>query len=951
MALLERCSISSQKATSPMKKLVILQIVPPKQETENSNEIETVSLQEDSRAETKLYGCDICHSYFEAIDALNVHRRSFHNAGPSKSQDLTATLSKRQPKCNICNVFFMTRSNLAKHLKVVHSMQVTNPGRKDEYSLKCGMCSDVFDNKDELTKHLHRAHDIDVDDQFKDEFPCDLCGAMFHFSNQLISHLKDEHQKDAQGRDIIIKQVGGKRMLICDVCDNAYSNRQGLYRHRRVAHKIGGPDRGICHNCGISYSLNNMAAHVKNCSSKKTQRRRQDCFHEGCFASFYKKEHLIGHFKNVHGLKVEPMRTLKFESMDDFLSWKQEEEDRTYAYFSKHAGTKTKQTTYYCQREGTSKSHRSSTDTREIVRRNKKGRVKTGNVCTAYLRIYVEDDGVIANYWPTHNHELSPDDVIHQPLPAETIKFIKEQIALNVPSRQIQAMVKKRNAENPSTRRDSLVSLKRITSMAQRFQRLAAKEGTSNAASQTFNSFIDVLVSQEDSPVLFYQPPSEEACLEVPNSEEHLFFVAIQTADQQKMLQRDIAMPMFISCTKADYTFGYYLISIFVPCERNFEYPVAHLFTSQMNEEVICLYLQTIGERCPELNVNCIVSIDCAEINSAIRKVFGDDGPYFLSKWHFLEFVRNEFLKEVPTNKVEEIFDFILAMADSETEDRFLLLYNTFKEQFEPDFPHITSDFAEYFVRAATWASCYRQGPGIIDSCLYADSFFNKLNKKYRRRPVKSINVVPDLLLYLQEGYKERREKRETNVESEISLIAEQHQMSLEIPSDLVHETLSHHWTIQNSKHGQAFVVMQCTPKCLESDCLSKCDDCDRLCSHKYFCNCGRSDTICCHIHKVHQQYGHFFETDCMEQDPDETAMNVCEEAANVIIEHGDDADDGSYTQGEAVDPQLEVTDAETLRNEITKQLETLQRKVKTAPVELLHVIHNTIESVNNLMV
>ncbi|XP_034237964.1 uncharacterized protein LOC117643281 [Thrips palmi] len=956
MALLERCTTSSQKAAAPMKKLVILQIVPPKQGSETPTEVKREPV---THRAVELTGCDICHSYFESTETLSEHRKSVHDEGPSASKDLTATLSKRQPKCNICNAFFMTKSNLLRHLNNVHAMQVSKASKNSEDSLKCGKCSDVFVTKDELTKHLEEEHGIDGRTEYKDPYECELCHETFSFSNQLILHLRDEHQKDAQGREIIVKQVDGKRMIQCDICDNAYSNRQGLYRHRRVAHKIGGPDKGVCHRCGIACSLNNLAAHIRTCGSKnKPLRRRQDCCVENCGASFYKKEHLIGHFKNVHGLKVEPMRTMKFKNVEEFKSWKLDEEDRTYSYFSKHAGTKTNQSTYYCQREGTAKSHRSATDRHEVIRRNKKGRVKTGNVCTAYLRVNAGEDGVIAYYWPTHNHPLSPDDVKHQPMSSEIIKFIKEQIALNVPNRQIQAMVKKRNAENPTTRRDAQISLKRITSLSQRYHRQLAKEGSTQAPAETFTSFIEALAAQEDSPVLFYQPPSEEACLGLPNNEEHLFFVALQTSDQQKMLQRGIAMPMFISCAKADYTFGYYLISILVPCERNFEYPVAHLMTSQLNDEVICFFLQTIGERCPELNVNCIVSIDCPEINSAIRKVFGDDGPYFLSKWHFLEFMRNEFLKEVPSNKVEEIFDFILAMADAETEDRFLLLYNTLKEQYEPDFPNVTSDFAEYFVKAGTWASCYRQGPGIIDSCMYADSFFNKLNKKYRRRPIKSINVVPDLLLYLQEGYRERRENQESNLENEISLVAEQHQLSLEIPSDLVQETLSHHWTVQNSKHAQAFLVMLCAPKCVESDCQIKCDDCVNLCSHRYFCNCGRSETICCHIHKVHQQYGHFIETECVQQDSEETAMDACSEAVNVIIEHGEDADDGSYSAPcSPTNYEPEVTDEETLgavskqlQNKVTKQLEDLKTKLESAPVEMLHVIQSTLESLNTLL-
>ncbi|KAK3926802.1 Zinc finger protein 398 [Frankliniella fusca] len=804
---------------------------------------------------------------------------------------------------------------------------------------------------------------------------CNICKVDYPSGEALYHHFKDDHDIDNPYLRGNIALSTEPRSYDCKDCSASFTTSSALCRHRKKTHLSHGPVTGICHHCGNSFRLSTLPCHEKICGSRRWPRRRQDCSYEDCKASYFKKEELIKHMKEEHKVPLEPMRTLRFENKDEFFKWKEEEEDRTFSFYTKHAGTKRNIMTYYCQHEGSERSHkggRKEADNAEKLKKmNKKGRIKTGNVCTSYLRAKITATEIIAYYYPTHSHPISPEDVKHQPLSKEIIQFIKEQIALNVPARQIQTMVKKRLSETRSCRRDAQISLKRINSFAQRYNRLNDK--APNVAVDSFNSFIDALCSQDDSPVLFYQPPSDNARLDVPNEEDHLFFLGLQTADQQRMLQRETAMPMFISYTKSDYTLQYYLISVLVTCEKNFEYPVGHLISSQLNEDVVSLFLQNIGERCPDLNVNCIISCDCPEINGAIRKVFGADGPYFLSKWHFLEYMRKDFFKSVPSNKVEELFDFVLAMSDAESEDRFLFLYNSFKEQFELAFPDVISNFGEYFVRAATWASCYRQEQGIIDSCLYADSFFNKYNKKYRRRPLKSINLLPDLLLYLQECYRDSRDKKE-NAPDHADFMKDQHNMGIEIPSDLIQETLSRHWTVQASKHGQTFTVMQCLSKCFDSNCSLRCNDCVNLCSHMYFCTCGKTEYICLHIHKVFQLHG-----------PMQTEMEEgCDESSSYFMEHDEttehneieeqgttrEHDEGmeyeeameqdvkpeaiviTVTPPENPEKTDELIEAEAKRENTLKNLDLLRQIVdqRCLPEEIVHVINATVESLCNLI-
>lgn len=731
----------------------------------------------------------------------------------------------------------------------------------------------------------------------------------------------------------IITESHDNRPKKCHQCNKIYASRNALWRHRRDVHNNNGCSKVLCRFCGNAYRRRTLSAHEKKCSTNSGNRRRQDCTFEGCSSSFYKKEHLIEHLIVAHQMEIEPVKVLTFKTVEDFKSWKEEEEDHTFSFYSKHAGTKKNTNTFYCQQEGSERQHRSAHNLKDAVRHNKKGRIKRGKACTSYIRVKYEPEVVTAYYSPTHSHPISPDDVKHHPLSEATLKFIKEQIKLNIPTRQIQAAVKKRLADSENARgRDAHVSLKRISNMARRFRTAVQCPNNTSNAVDLFNAYVDVLCAQVDSPILLYQPPSENACLEFPNEEDHLFFLAVQTTDQQNMLQRGSAMPMFISVTKSEYTFQYYLISIVVPCEKNFEYPVGHLISSQMNEEVVSLFLQSIGERCPDLNVNCVVSVDNPEINSAIKRVFGSDGPYFLSKWHFLEYVQNNLLSAVPSDRVEELFDFILAMADSKTEDRFLFLYNSFKEQYEPEFSEILSAFSEHIVRAASWASCYRQYPGIIDSCLYVDAFQSKFHKKYRRRPNKNLNLLLELVLQMQEDYREGRDGRQLHNQDDETM-KEQHSMALEIPSELVQETLLHHWTVQASKHGQAFCVMQCASKCSEKECTLKCKDCLNLCSHLYFCTCGKIGTICMHVHKVFLEHGSSLEM---------------ENLSTGIME---DEDLEEYSPMEEDEPREDVQcNNADLKLKIIRNLESLKQVLEEKDLsdEFLSYIQDTLQKLVN---
>ncbi|XP_054273406.1 uncharacterized protein LOC128993490 [Macrosteles quadrilineatus] len=233
-------------------------------------------------------------------------------------------------------------------------------------------------------------------------------------------------------------------------------------------------DNNLCQFCGKEVSKKNLRRHEKQCPENKTklqfqcqickivlarkdrlkthiqrhEERGEDkyfcqnisCMYAECDISFAQKTHLIEHLTKKHGLCFEDPKIISFNNKEEFEKWKEEEEEKSFSYYSQHSGKKVRGDNefiyFYCQRDTPSITEQSFY--RKTNRKRKIGQVKTGNRCVSMMQLKLDKHGKYeVKYFPTHSHPSSIEDWKFHPQSKGVNKYIEEQIALNVPPAQI----------------------------------------------------------------------------------------------------------------------------------------------------------------------------------------------------------------------------------------------------------------------------------------------------------------------------------------------------------------------------------------------------------------------------------------------------------------------------------------------------------------------------------
>uniref|UniRef100_A0A1Q3G0N0 Putative homeobox transcription factor sip1 n=1 Tax=Culex tarsalis TaxID=7177 RepID=A0A1Q3G0N0_CULTA len=131
---------------------------------------------EDHPEESRMFKCKQCNKAFMTKTARLQHIRSHQPNNGENDQT-----GDRVQVCEKCMVTFDSYKLLKIHLKEHHS----NDPKQD--TLVCGTCSKQFSRITILRNHILRVH------MGKLPHVCKQCGVSFGYTQQLISHLKDQH--------------------------------------------------------------------------------------------------------------------------------------------------------------------------------------------------------------------------------------------------------------------------------------------------------------------------------------------------------------------------------------------------------------------------------------------------------------------------------------------------------------------------------------------------------------------------------------------------------------------------------------------------------------------------------------------------------------------------------------------------------------------------------------
>ncbi|XP_022189618.2 uncharacterized protein LOC111048083 [Nilaparvata lugens] len=318
--------------------------------------------------------------------------------------------------------------------------------------------------------------------------PCEYCGSLF------VKRYFPTHRR------YCFKNTDAKASsFTCDICGKTFKRKDYLREHIKRHDKATKPASLSC----SLYEDSNVAV----LNEHETKPASLPCHFKGCKNTFYTLSLLVHHLRNVHNAPLKDSQTLSFESEKLFFEWKEEEEARTLSFFPKHRSTNTKEGTtkyFYCQKHGSDRPHKRRGEVdRKTDKRYSRGRIKTGLVCTSFIKAqFLANGNVNAVYEPTHNHPIDPLALQYQPMSTDLCNFIDSLLDEGASPLQIREELRSRasgkadyfNIEKEHFK-EYHVSLKRIK---ERARRRKYREGKLSDADDGATSQPKVLIDTDD---------------------------------------------------------------------------------------------------------------------------------------------------------------------------------------------------------------------------------------------------------------------------------------------------------------------------------------------------------------------------------------------------------------------------------------------------------------------
>ncbi|KAK3919267.1 Wilms tumor protein-like protein [Frankliniella fusca] len=660
----------------------------------------------------------------------------------------------------------------------------------------------------------------------------------------------------------------------CKVCSRVFSLRKNLLRHTRESHNNGIPSFKCLKCSGTFKREDKLKIHSKSCGhdSAKNEKRAK-CDYPNCNLKFYFKSDLIKHLKLHHKQNIADPVEKNFDSIEEFQTWKDVEEVRTFSYFSEQAGANKHdgRIYYYCQQDGSDKAHRKiSSPARKTSRKVKIGQIKTNKVCIAVMKVKIDpvNKSVQVIYFPSHSHPLRPSDFKYHPPTHAANNNINNQIALGVDPQIIHrnlqpSSLKRNNRQNGVVySRDAVISKSAIK---QRWAKVKNKKRLHKDDATSVYLTAKLLKSEEYNPVVVYKPvglnveigPKDIDCL--PNHKE-LFMFGIQSKEQKELLIEGSKTILVVddthNCTQYE---NFKLLNGLVVNENRRGWPVFHLITNKTDENTLKFFFQAIKEKCEgRLVVNCVITDDAPALINSIEMGFEEKIKHLLCCWHVQETFRRNLRSLAPISLNNVMLDELLLLMYTRKEEEFHQLLQGFKIKYKDSVSSFITYFEAYEPRKQKWAKCFRNFPhGNIDTTGHLESFHNRLKTEYmKRKPNKRVDDLIQLLLLMEEDdYNTRNLEAILGYFESPEQLRSRHVNGLAMDDSCIRQETDSVWFVKSATCSKTeYMVFKIQDSCQTDHCFDKCKElaCPSLCGHLYSCTCPDRCPVCKHVHKLH---------------------------------------------------------------------------------------------------
>ena len=201
----------------------------------------------------KLFDCTFCAEKFLKNDDLTSHLLRAHNFNPLE--------------CSQCNIEFISKKILAKHMALVHE------GKK---LFECKLCTQNFLTRSDRTSHLSLVHSYNMSRE------CPICNIYLESKMHVEKHLLTFHY--------------GRELLECTICKETFTKAQYLETHMCQVHKKSKYECLICRECFLK--VDQLREH----SASVHEGRKFPC--SDCKWTFKERKTLRRHIGRAHEKKL-----------------------------------------------------------------------------------------------------------------------------------------------------------------------------------------------------------------------------------------------------------------------------------------------------------------------------------------------------------------------------------------------------------------------------------------------------------------------------------------------------------------------------------------------------------------------------------------------------------------------------------------------------------------------
>ncbi|XP_054278526.1 uncharacterized protein LOC128996980 [Macrosteles quadrilineatus] len=656
--------------------------------------------------------------------------------------------------------------------------------------------------------------------------------------------------------------------------------KKNLKRHERYCSKnaLAESQSFKCDICQNVYTRSeSFKTHFKSCRGTEgttSKKASLTCSYSECGLHFKTITLLINHLKSIHNAAVLDSQTLSFENEKNFIAWKEEEEARTFSYFSKKSGDKLSSKgdvvkSYYCQQHGSDKAHKKIGEpSKKTDRRVSNGRVKTNKTCISKMKATFHKNGsVIVIYYPTHSHPLHASSIQFQPLSSETYNYIDAQLAAGVSPLVIKRQLKDKAVEkasildeNVDKYKDCFVSLKLIKERARR-RRISKMFDKEDARSVML--LTDHLIKEDPDMVLIYKPlgmPCQIGPEEINNlpDSNNIFMFGLQTKDQRQLMVEGCKLILLLDETHCTNQYGFTLLNLLIVDEKKRGWPVGHFITNRSDERCLELFFKALKSKIPQLDINCVITDDDPKLINAIEKGFEEELRHILCLWHLTRNFKKQLREKAPRDLIPEMFVSLKLMIEAKTYSEFEQYSDAFLSKFKDEAPDFVSYLKQYYLtepRKQKWAKCHRNFyHGEVDTTNYIESFHNRLKTTYmERKPNRRLDTLIQLLITISEDDSWSRKRNDLFDIHQGPSFDLRHKRGIQLLDNSIKNVSPNLWEVTSAKAtGKVYQILRNETECTFDLCFFICRQCPGLCSHLYTCSCEDIEPLCKHVHKLH---------------------------------------------------------------------------------------------------